>query len=330
VPEEETQGESSPLPMQLLVAELRQVEKSRCIGCGLHDAQGTSDPIDLRWRCRFCWEAMLLDGVLQAGCNTPLSSDESKQLEKELGPCYLGPGSGRQRWSWSWDQGYRSGWIEFRPKGVLWTKEVGVGAWQLLDQTENSKTQVAVHLRGGRSNDRGGGDRTEVRHVLQLWNGPSMGGRLELEEIRREVSKPLGFARSAYMENKIKSRPLQDLRAATSSKAAAATLSHTTTNGKSEAPTPKADASGASTSQQPSVETNGKGKQAELDAHSQRQAGSPGEADKAANGTVDAGKAAAQVTNGTGETRKAANGAGKAGKSAKSEVQKSLSYLLQK
>jgi len=107
-------------------------------------------------------------------------------LRSELGACYAGPG--RQRWGWA--SSNQAGWIEFRPGGVLWTKDEGVGAWQAWG--EESRARLSIHLCRG--------DHNEVRHVMQLRRG---GDQMELEELYREVVRPLGFSRSS-MERKVR------------------------------------------------------------------------------------------------------------------------------
>ena len=70
-----------------------------CASCGGHDEEGTQDPIDGRWRCRLCWEGLLLESALQEWLPPPLG--EADALRAELGPFFTHPG--RQRWDWlSW------------------------------------------------------------------------------------------------------------------------------------------------------------------------------------------------------------------------------------
>jgi hypothetical protein len=135
---------------------------------------------------------MLLDAFLVDRCAMPLPQADVDELKEDLQGCCVGPG--RQRYSWASD-GAPVGWIEFRPRGVLWTQD-GVGAWAWEKAGEKSENQrLHIHLRRR--------DRNEVRHTLLLLKCPSEGGHIELEEVNREYLKPLGFCRSP-LEKKIK------------------------------------------------------------------------------------------------------------------------------
>ncbi|CAK0809646.1 unnamed protein product, partial [Prorocentrum cordatum] len=152
-----------------LLEQLGRVERRRCSQCRSFDARGTQE--------------LLLDASLRErfAMPLPLPAAEAEELRRELGACYI-EGASRQRWAWS--AGGPPGWIEFRPRGVLWTKDDGVGAWEPLREWDRG-TFLAVHLC----------DRAEVRHVLRLRDAPDAAGCLELEEWHREVSRPLGFCR---------------------------------------------------------------------------------------------------------------------------------------
>lgn len=189
---EETRRHGSSTPVKALEQILASVERRRCDTCTAYDSRGTQDPIDNRWRCRYCWEAMLLDAFLVDRCAMPLPQADVDELKEDLQECFVGPG--RQRYSWASD-GAPVGWIEFRPRGVLWTQD-GVGAWAWEKAGEESDNRrLHIHLRRR--------DRNEVRHTLLLLKGPSEGGHVELEEVKREFLKPLGFC-SYPLEKKIK------------------------------------------------------------------------------------------------------------------------------
>jgi len=160
-----------------------KVDRKRCGECGIYDAEGTSDPIDHRWRCRFCWEGMLLDASLQEQCGLPLSPGDAEALRSELGPFCID--ARQQRWAWA--QGPFYTWVEFRLRGVLWTRDSGVGSWELVKE-RGGKVRLSIHTcsRHGTA---------EFRHLLHLLNGQQTGKSVELEEVRREVSRPLGFFR---------------------------------------------------------------------------------------------------------------------------------------
>jgi len=189
---EKARRHASETPVKALEQILASVEKRRCDTCGTYDARGTQDPIDNRWRCRYCWEAMLLDAFLVDRCAMPLPQADVDELKEDLQECFVGPG--RQRYSWASD-GAPVGWVEFRPRGVLWTKDgVGAWAWEQADEKSNNR-RLHIHLRWR--------DRNELRHTLLLLNGPSEGGHVELEEVNREFLKPLGFCRQA-LDKKIR------------------------------------------------------------------------------------------------------------------------------
>lgn len=162
-----------------LVRALTFVDNRRCSSCSTFDAKGTRDPIDKFWRCRFCWEEVLREGAIRDRCPPPMSAEEVEELREELGDFYTGPG----RQQWTWDAGGSAGWIEFRPNGVLWTRDSGVGAWQKRGDT-NGCPQIAVNLCAY--------DRPEARHVLSL-RSSARPGKKELHEVSREILRPLGF-----------------------------------------------------------------------------------------------------------------------------------------
>jgi len=185
---------------------ISRVRRRRCSRCQSHDREGRQDPLDQKWLCRYCWEATLLEGCLQEqrGYSCPMPLTDAEQLTMDLGPFYLGMVmyTGKQRWAWS-AQGSRSSWIEFRPKGVLWTKEFGVGFWERVTGKSESQQQpcLAVHVKDEWRN----GDCIEVRHVLQLRH--SHDGTQQLEEVKRETSKPLGFCSSNHAERRTRCWP---------------------------------------------------------------------------------------------------------------------------
>jgi len=193
---EEGRRHGSATPVKALEHILSSVEKRRCDTCAAYDGRGTQDPIDNRWRCRYCWEAMLLDAFLVDRCAMPLPQADADELKEDLQECYAGPG--RQRYSWA-SEGAPVSWIEFRPRGVLWTQD-GVGAWAWEKAEEQSDVRrLRIHLRRRERS----GAKSEVRHTFLLCKGPSEGGHVELEEVNRELLKPLGFCQQPR-EKKIK------------------------------------------------------------------------------------------------------------------------------
>ncbi|CAE7867301.1 unnamed protein product [Symbiodinium necroappetens] len=180
---------------------LASVDRERCENCKAYDFKGTLDPLDGRWRCRFCWEHMLLDSALQdPGC-IPMPLHEVETLQKELEECFV-PGE-RQRWRWKeWDRDRR--WIEFRPRGVLWHSSNQVGAWEMW--TDRGKRQLAINFVNF---DKDGRPRPETRHLLELKDGDASA---RFEEYQREQFQPLGFAsqgRSYKDQSKITLHPPQ-------------------------------------------------------------------------------------------------------------------------
>ena len=170
---------------------LAAVDSQRCVDCGAADEEGTEDPLDGRWRCRFCWELMLLDSALRdPGC-IPLPFHELELLRDELGEFFI-PGD-RQRWRWEEGADNKS-WVEFRPKGVLWHSRSQVGFWEQWTETDRDRQKrqkLAIHLV-----KRFDGKRfPEARYLLQL--GQQRDGSAHLEEYQRDSFRPLGFVAEA-------------------------------------------------------------------------------------------------------------------------------------
>ncbi|CAE8613739.1 unnamed protein product, partial [Polarella glacialis] len=127
-------------------------------------------------------------------------------------------GAGRQRWEWV--SGNQLGWVEFRPFGVLWHRDDGVGAWELLGD-RGGALRIALHLKFRP-------DRPEVRYVMQLRrpSGNDSAQSLWLDESQREVFRPLGFCSSAprswkaqQQQRKVSLRALGDTKSLSSSAA---------------------------------------------------------------------------------------------------------------
>eukprot|EP00927_Polykrikos_kofoidii_P058861 TRINITY_DN5364_c0_g1_i2.p1 TRINITY_DN5364_c0_g1~~TRINITY_DN5364_c0_g1_i2.p1 ORF type:complete len:966 (+),score=154.66 TRINITY_DN5364_c0_g1_i2:58-2955(+) len=178
----------------LVVEELRQTgripsvlgeaARSRCAECGTIDTDGVEDPVEGGWQCRFCWEALMFQASSELN-QIDTSAEETDELWRVLGKYYLK--DRRQRWTWS-GTGLLPGWIEFRPKGVLWTRDCGVGAWEPV-----GGGRLAVHIAGGSE-----GESSEVRYIMQTGGNSGRkqgrgGNFLELSEWQREVFGPLGF-----------------------------------------------------------------------------------------------------------------------------------------
>lgn len=169
---------------------LSTVQRDRCADCDGYDEAGIQDPVDDVWRCHWCWEAKLMEDERQEEVVQPLSVSGMEQLSKDLGPFFLHQ-AGRQRWTWE------SGWIEFRQGGVLWTKNFGIGSWNVA--TSHSNPSLVVHLATFDS---------EVRHWLRM--SGDVGGE-GLDECWREIFRPLGFKRQAMgQERFIKCWPCRD------------------------------------------------------------------------------------------------------------------------
>jgi len=177
-----------------LLAMVQKVERKRCVTCHVYDRDcGVEDPIDCRWRCRFCWEELLLDASFEVGNLLPLPATELEELKKQLRDWFTG--SGRQRWNLEIERS--RGWIEFRPKGVLWTSNSGVGFWKAWFGDRGSP-QLELHIcQAGRP---------ETRHVLQPVKSEDSWPGFILEEVRRENFKPLGFARK-HLERRARAWP---------------------------------------------------------------------------------------------------------------------------
>ena len=161
---------------------LAAVRGKQCTDCSFFDDKGTLDPVDGGWRCRFCWEHMLLDAALRDPDSMLMPLHELETLKTELGSFFV-PG-GRQRWSWQEGDRY-SRWIEFRPSGVLWHSHNQVGSWE--QWMDRGRLQLAIHLVNW---TRDGQRLPEVRYLFALSHNPSP----HFQEYSCENFRPLGFA----------------------------------------------------------------------------------------------------------------------------------------
>ncbi|CAE6971835.1 unnamed protein product [Symbiodinium natans] len=177
---------------------LTSVDNQRCGRCKAFDSRGTLDPLDGLWRCRFCWEHMLLDSALKDPSCIPMPFHEIETLQKDLGDCFV-PGE-RQRWRWKeWERDRT--WVEFRPKGVLWHSRNRVGAWEMWTD-RGGKQQLSMHFVDF---DEDGHRRPETRHLLEFHNT----GWARFEEYKREHFQPLGFVSEGrnYRDQKLVLHP---------------------------------------------------------------------------------------------------------------------------